>query len=264
MGEGGRPVKRVPKSQPEPNCLRSYREEEPVATWDQFKDEAQTCYGGANGVLETLEKDQGGLCAYCETKINALDRQVAHFHPKDDSTPARNWHLDWENLWLACKGGTNPTLQGDKARYLEPIKDNRSCDEAKENNIVDDVVLHPRAIPAFPRVFKFHTSADCVEMRVDVEGCEAAGINADRASKTLEVFNLNCRRLTAARMAIFAEIEHGVKRISSLPDRDEKLRLYTQARLAKSGNDWPAYFTMIRWRFGRFAEDYLQSIQYQG
>jgi uncharacterized protein (TIGR02646 family) len=258
-------VKRVQKSQPEPECLRDYRTQNPHGTWDEFKDESQACYSGQRGILQTLVQDQSGVCAYCEATVTNSDRQVAHFHPKSDSTTAKNWHLDWDNLWLACKGGTNAMLAAETSRFLPPVKDNRSCDEATESRVIDEQVIHPHDIPAFPRIFRFHTSADCVEIRVDEENCGVAAIDIGKAEMNVTVFNLNCRRLTAARMEAFAEIERQVKRLRTRPDRTEKLQMLARAQLAKRDDGtWPAYFTMIRWRFGKLAEDYLHSINFQG
>jgi len=255
-------VKRANKSQPEPDCLTDYRSSEPEATWDQFKDERQTCY--KTHILPRLEKDQRGLCGYCEVEVTATDRQVAHFHPKSDSESGHNWHLDWNNLWLACKGGTQK--KPDTARYLEPLKQNISCDERKGADIVDADVFSPSEIPAFPLIFKFvvDLADQSASIMPDEIALTASQMNVGRATQTIGTFNLNCRRIAQARQVVLLELE---KR-----DAEARLAGFTRQQYLEKvvahglsmAENLPRYFTLRRWFWGSAAESYLQNINYQG
>lgn len=52
-------MKRCLKSDPEPECLTSYRADHPQGTWSEFRD--TQCYQTVRDVTRT---DQAGVCAY--------------------------------------------------------------------------------------------------------------------------------------------------------------------------------------------------------
>ena len=147
----------------------------------------------------------GWLSAYCELNLDPDNEQVAHFHPKSDTTTYHNWALAWMNLWLACKGGSQ-TWMTEPYRYCPPLPDNLSCDECKGDRIVDGLVLAPDELPAFPRIFRFEQRPDRLEICVDEQACNAADIPVDKAQRTIDAFNLNCSRLAAARLALHRQL----------------------------------------------------------
>ena len=128
MGERVGFVKKCIKSQPEPACLSNFRAANRSGTWEQFRDHDHTAY---QTIRHVTRRDQGGLCAYCEIKLVEENEQIAHFHPKSDIGGSHNWALDWVNLWLACKGGSQTWLSANPHHYLPPLPDNLSCDEFK-------------------------------------------------------------------------------------------------------------------------------------
>jgi uncharacterized protein (TIGR02646 family) len=253
-------VKLCLKSAPEPECLASFRNTQPQGRWKEFRD--TQCY---QTVRTKTRDDQGGLCAYCERLLTENDQQIAHFHPKSDVNGGINWGLHWPNLWFACCGGDQASRQNPDA-YLPPTAENRSCDVAKENNTVDGQVLSPADVPAFPRVFRYEQRTDCMDIAPDDANCVAAGVALDIAQATVATFNLNCRRLSEARMRVHRVIESQIKRLrENSPQPEAHYPSLVQRYLAKSADgNWKPFFTMIRWRFGATAEGYLQSINYQG
>jgi uncharacterized protein (TIGR02646 family) len=247
----------------EPQELAELREQDSECDWDGLRDGHQSCY---DAIIKQLDVDQGGLCSYCERRLVDADMQVAHFHPKSDSTPEKNWALDWTNLWMACKGGTY-RYSGSATAWMDPVSENRSCDEATENDNVDDVVYSPAQVPANPRIFKFRQSADALEIVVDEEAVGKSGLSQERVQATIDTFNLNCRRLLAARISVYKPIENAVKIIREHPQDERRLELFrglAKTHLVQPGGGFPEFFTMIRWRFGSAAEDFLQSINYEG
>jgi len=253
-------VKRCLKSDPEPECLSTFRNAQPQGTWSEFRD--TQCY---QTIRATTRADQGGFCAYCERLLAENDRQIAHFHPKSDPNGGVNWALHWPNLWFACCGGDQATMVHPDA-YLPPTEENRSCDVAKENKIVDGEVLSPADVPAFPRLFRYEQRMDCMDITPDEANCTAAGIDMVITQATVATFNLNCRRLSEARMRVHRMIESQIKRLrENSPKPEIHFAALVQRYLAKSADgNWKPFFTMIRWRFGTAAETYLQSINYEG
>lgn len=255
-------MKRCAKSQFEPDCLTRFRTVNSASTWEQFRVQEPDCH---TRIRDITRRDQGGLCAYCELNLDPDNEQVAHFHPKSDTMTHHNWALAWMNLWLACKGGSQ-TWMTESDRYCPPLPDNLSCDECKGDQVVDGVVLAPDEIPAFPRIFRFEQRPDRLEICVDEQACNEAGIPVDRAQRTINAFNLNCLRLAAARLALHRQLEQAIIRLrkSGLHPQIGFTSL-AQRHLAKNTNGhWPRFFTLVRWRFGNVAESYLQSIAFTG
>lgn len=255
-------MKKCIKRYKEPTCLSDFRTANPSGTWEQFRDDLD-----AYRTIRLITKqDQGGLCAYCEIRLEEENEQIAHFHPKSDRVGTHNWALDWTNLWLACKGGSQSWLGHHPQHYLSPLPENLSCDENKGAKNVDGLVLAPHQMPDFPRIFRFEQQLARIEIHVDRDGCQQAGIDPQKVQQTIDEFNLNCTRLASARLALHRELEKALKRLRE-SNVEPKVGLAALARkhLAKDGNGyWPQFFTVIRWRFGRYAEDYLRSIQYTG
>lgn len=255
-------MKKCNKSNPEPECLSSFRTNNPTGTWEQFRDGLPECY---SSIRISTRNDQGGLCAYCEIRLNPNNEQIAHFHPKSDTSTSHNWALDWANLWLACKGGSQ-TWMSHEHHHLPPLPENLSCDECKGANVLDGSVFAPHEFPAFPRVFRYEQQPDRIEIHVDEEACEGAALDISKVQKTIGEFNLNCTRLAKARLALHSQLEKAVKQLrESGRDPRPGLTRLAQKHLAKDSNGhWPQFFTLIRWRFRSFAEEYLQSIGYEG
>lgn len=256
-------MKRCRKSTPEPPSLTTFRTANPTGRWDELRNDA--CYGD---IRDATRRDQGGLCAYCELSLTDDNEQIAHFHPKSDTAGAINWALRWENLWLACKGGTQ-THHNDPASYLPPLPNNRSCDENKTSNIVDGHVLSPEEVPLFPRVFRFEQQPNEIRIVPDEDGCKQAGIPVKKAQNTIDVFNLNCQRLAVARLSVYRSIESTLKKLRessfSIEQKAEKQRQFAARHLSMgAGHRWPRFFTLLRWQFGMIAETHLNSLPYQG
>ncbi|MCI0553166.1 MAG: TIGR02646 family protein [Anaerolineae bacterium] len=239
--------------------MSNFKASSPAGTWEQFRDDHRECYSS----LRTFTRaDQRGLCAFCEIKLDPDNEQIAHFHPKSDTTTDYNWALDWANLWLACKGGSQNWLPN----YLPPLPENLSCDERKGAKILDGQVFGPHEFPAFPRVFRYEQQPDRIEIHADEKICTDAAIDLSKVQKTIEAFNLNCARLANARLVLHKGLEKAVK-ILMESGKDPQIGYARLAEIYLSqdhNGHWPQFFTLIRWRFGKFAENYLQSINYEG
>lgn len=256
-------MKRCSKARTQPRCLEEVWNEMPNGTWEQLRDEQSSCY---HCIRNRLREDQGGICAYCEISLSPDNEQVAHFHPKSDTSTSYNWALDWENLWLACKGGSQSWMQNSNY-YCPPLPENLSCDEKKGNAILDGQVLKPGDIPAFPRIFRFEQFADSVMIRPDDAGCRSANVPIDKVEQTIIEFGLNCPRLARARLSSHRQIEQALKklRLSGYVNQDHALALLVRRHLGRTPDgNWRSFFTLVRWRLGNAAESYLHAIEFDG
>lgn len=208
------------------------------------------------------------------------NEQIAHFHPKSDRPPngqpqGHNWGLDWDNMWLACKGGTQRSLMANAGlRYgLEPLRENRSCDEAKGDEILDGVILAPGMVPPFPRVFVYRDTGAELLMSVDPAVRDADANLADLADRTIEKLNLNCNRLSRLRRKKYEEVDAAVRnlqhsRVARMEGRDAAVRNLLARYFNPDARDTrEEFFTVVRWALTlkKFpVEDHLRDIGYVG
>jgi len=260
-------VKHCSKDPREPGCLTEFRERHPDAEWDKdFRSEGRTCY---QEVREALRRGQWGLCAFCETTLRPNDEQVAHFHPKKDKTGEHNWALHWGNLWLACKGGSG-IRRADRRKLGLAHADVKSCDQAKGEKVLDGLILSPAAVPVFPRLFRyrFREQEKRANIEVDAAGCNAAGVDLGLAERTIAELNLNCRRLAEARYAVYVELEEQKQWLRQGSDleagRAGIKRLAAQYLDPDLQGRRLAFFTLIRERLGRAAEEHLEATGHKG
>jgi len=242
----------------EPDSLRQYRTSNLNSRWENFRRE---CQSGLREVYEYLHRDQGGLCVYCELQISDGNRQVEHFHDKSDesdTTAPTKWHLDWNNMWYACTGGTRQSdLPG---VFMEPVRENQSCGQAKKADIFQDI-LTPNGIPLFPRIVRYKQEADAVTIHPDEERCREANVDIAKVQRTIDELGLNCSRLCQARLSVLKPLN---QRLKKRPDAQQRVRLAScylgdAQRLNRS-----SFFTMIRFVLKDAAEEYLRSIEYNG
>lgn len=255
-------MKYVPKSSPEPDSLAHFRIANPDASWDDLKSLAKACYDNIRNVTRS---DQGSLCAFCEVVLETDNEQIAHFHPKSDTGNTHNWAIDWLNLWLACKGGAQ-THETNPESFLRPLPDNISCDQRKGASVVDDSILAPSDVPLFPCIFRFKQRRNGMDICADEDGCSKAGIPVEKVNKTIGLFNLNCDRLSAARLNVHRPLEQAIAKLrDSGKNPNIGYRSLAERHLAKDRHGrWPRYFTLRRWRLRAGAELYLRNISYQG
>ena len=171
------------------------------ANWDDFRDHNKGA--SYNELIEKLIDVQHGLCGYCEINlcgaILEFDRQIEHVIPQGDPQQGASKEVDVTNMIACCKGGTwsvfaSSEKSSDEDRYLEPVKDNMSCGQAKgDRNDAD--FLDPRKLPALPSLTKVLVDG---RIEADEEACESADIPTARVTRTIEILNLNAERLTVS------------------------------------------------------------------
>jgi len=259
-------LKKVNKTPP-PDVLTQYVNQHPDDTWEKFKGRSNSRY---KQIKEIIFTDQGHLCAYCEKTLAGLSqdkKQIEHYHSKSDNDNASiNLHLDWNNLIGVCSGGKD-------TKKTHALSENLSCDSHKarleNSNMLEipchGVVLNPLDIIATPILFDFEKSTG--KLVVNSEACEIYIPETNKfpnvvelVNNTIEVFNLNCDRLTDERLKIFRHYQNCLKDARNINNKN----IYVELAVSWFSKKWPSYFTTRRLILGDFAERYLFESNYDG
>lgn len=259
-------MKKINKSLP-PNPLTEFAQNNPTATWDDFRDDnAGQAY---KDLRQKILLEQGGLCAYCEKKLsdNITQQRIEHFHNKSDITTNHNWALDWDNVLLVCLGGST---KEDKDKYKP---EHLSCDSHKEQikelpEACEGWYLNPYQIKTIARLFDFEKSTGklivndiaCQELTNDnlpnIYGSDWCKL----AEETIRILNLNCQRLCDDRLKVLQEYNRLIKQYR---ERNDK-QAFEKISKSVFSKKFPSFFTTWRSLLGKHAEEYLTAIHYNG
>ena len=259
-------MKKINKST-SPNPLTDFAGQYPEATWEDFRNQARQSY---NDLKQQMLAEQGGLCAYCEKKISHLytnQQRIEHFHNKSDISTGHNWALDWNNVLLVCIGGASPE---DRKKYAPH---HLSCDSHKEQvkglpDACEGWFINPTQIQTIARLFDFDKATG--KLLVNCTACQQLVALPNQygvdwcmlAEKTIEILNLNCQRLCDDRLEVLKSYNQMVKII-----RDKNISVQDglqQFAQDKFSQPFPEFFTTWRSLLGIHAENYLNSISYNG
>lgn len=169
------------------------------ATWTTFKADEQAY----DEVLDHLTQAQQGLCCYCEQRLVdssgnrvPMDYQVEHVLPKSG---AIGRVLDWQNLALACCGGTYPHHKDHSRQYQK--KKNISCGQTKGNK---PLACDPRNLSICEPLMTVGIDGT---LKVDAGRCAAAGVSQTDVQDAIGLLNLDCERIRKTRQ----DIENGTR-----------------------------------------------------
>lgn len=164
------------------------------ATWTTFKAD-KAAY---EELLDHLTQAQQGLCCYCEQRLVdlsgtrvPLDYQVEHVLPKSGAVGRV---LDWQNLALACCGGTYRYHEDPSRQFQE--KKNISCGQTKGNKAL---TCDPRNLPLLDPLITVGIDGT---LKVDAKRCVAAGVSEADVGEAIRLLNLDCERLRKTRQEI--------------------------------------------------------------
>jgi uncharacterized protein (TIGR02646 family) len=265
-----------------PALLTRYLQESPPTgngprDWDAFKQNARDAY---KDLVDRLVARQRGLCAFCEIHLlaprSADDREVEHWHPKQDSHVHKDWTFDIANLHASCTGGSrvhympensNPEEQGAlQAHYGDPFpRPNRSCGSFKGGSRpnaqadLEKQPLRPGDLPETPCLF--HIDSDGV-IRPDGSACGHANIPVSRVQATISFLNLDCTRLRHARAATYGYLEQLLQeKLAALTDDLAALdELALEVIWLDERKRLPEFLTTIRTFIGPAADRRLHDI----
>ncbi|MGO1398622.1 MAG: retron system putative HNH endonuclease [Brevibacterium yomogidense] len=153
-------------------------------------------------VRRHLFREQNGLCAYCETRLDIAASKIEHFHPQSlparDAGPSCTTRIDAANLDRASVAIGNLLLCCD-GHEGEPARQT-TCDTRKRNTHICDDAHNPKKLP------------DTVSSIIRVRGDGTASLEVFPASPEAaqtaydDTLNLNERRLVQIRRLVFAEL----------------------------------------------------------
>ena len=217
------------------------------ANWEGFRSHQ----GGQayQELVQALHHIQHGLCGYCENNIIPQDKQVEHVVPRSHPSQGEAGELDPANMMLCCQGGTCPT--NDNVRRREPIRENRSCGEAKGSS-VDPQFIDPRDLPPLPSLVRVDDEG---KIGADQDACTDAEIDVSRVEKTIQILGLNVPRLQIARKSQWDSLSTNYQEYLN---NSQKLEEAARVELLP-GEDGrlPPFFSTSRSYFGPVAERIL-------
>lgn len=207
-------MKKVTKSSVE-NALTVFASNHPTADWDDFRN------SGAYTEFKSLVfQEQFYLCAYCEVDLSDVgshNQRIEHFNSKSSVGGLVNLHLDWFNILGVCIGGSD---RDSRTEFSLPA--NLSCDshkahlEKKNPSHWDGKVVSPLLLPDDMSLFNFKKGT--WELLPDYTNCQQVTFEKncfptthELVQETINVFNLNCDRLTKARSKLFHEYQNRLR-----------------------------------------------------
>lgn len=233
-------MKKISKDS-EPSELQYYRHFVPKGIWDEMKSDAiNKGIEAYNKIVDSSLITQHYICAYCEISLESKnERRIEHYHQKSDYNPntgGHNWNLDWNNIFVVCKGGSskNTTQAG---HYLEPLKKNLSCDNHKNilitkgklNIKCEGYLIDPLTLPDDIDLFTFNKATNNIVPNEDNCSIYTFSTNhynstKELVEKTIEHLNLNCNRLNDIRAVVKYEIENDKKKFRKIFNDPEKIK----------------------------------------
>lgn len=249
-------MKNVLKSS-EPDGLKTYKEQYKTQfrRWEQAKKSKKIA-----ATRSSLVFDQKGLCAYCEMAIHEKAFSVEHFIPCEQSTRETNYDLNWQNMLVVCippGGVADNDLPNSRLPHNSPC-----CGKAKDNFIPDGRLLNPLKLPT-SRLFRFRSEDG--EIMPDEYACQRAGISVESAQFTIQKLGLNVERLKILRLSVITEIVENLNALDDGTIDPTLLEKQISTEYFGNGNDnYPRFFTTIRWILGEGAENHLLDISYSG
>lgn len=148
-----------------PESFTKWAKKNPNKSWEDFGKEA-ICV--KDTLKDSLLKEQGYLCCYCECRVDKLDSHIEHFIPRGKDN---NKRFDYNNLHISC------TKQGKEKR----------CGHKKDNEFNEDLIS-PLEEDCSSH-FSYKTSGE-------IEGIDKRG------KETREICNLHSKALTERRKAL--------------------------------------------------------------
>jgi uncharacterized protein (TIGR02646 family) len=191
-------------------------------------------FDGHTAVTEVLLQEQKYLCAYCQIRLDSpIGSHIEHIWPK-------HAHVDmtfqWSNLVLSC-------THSSKIGAMQ-ASGGVSCGHSK-SSAYDARFVSPTTNDC-DRFFEYHAADGTVQPAPGLTAAET-----DRASYTIQLLNLNCRRLCRLRKDMLKE---GYRIIRELMDEDtDALRNFLACELEETNNRLPMFISARQQHFGVFA-----------
>ena len=232
-------MKRIRALSESPPGLREYLDSVDNANWEEFR--SHSAGAALRELRDALAQEQHELCAYCEIEIKRGRRQIEHVIPRSDPVAGRQRTLDFANM-VACCMGTGPSVG-----LADYDGDHTSCGQAKGNEN-DRAFIDPRTLPESPSVMSVGSEG---VIEADEDACQAASVNSEHVSRTIEILNLNAKRLCLAREKWVNDLVERSQQV----DGEDRMVAWIREVLRPDGDGRLArFFTTSRCYFGAAAE----------
>lgn len=200
-----------------------------ATNWDTF--------AGKSSVRDSLNMLQKCLCAYCQIRLDSsIGCHVEHVWPKH-AHPAMAFQ--WNNLVLSC----TDSREIGPARQMGGVSCGHSGGKSKWP-AYDPRFISPTE-PDCERYFEYRASDGSVQPAQNLSEADA-----NRASYTVALLNLNCLRLCRQRKDM---LEEGYRIISDLRSDTTALKHFLGCEMAEVGGKLRAFFTARQQHFLSFA-----------
>jgi uncharacterized protein (TIGR02646 family) len=182
-------------------------------------------------IRAALVRDQGGLCAYCQRRINADEDRttgrsrmtIEHWIPRATSP---DHHLTWSNLLGVCMGVSQQSADVRAGHHAH------HCDASRGDRIL---FLHP-------------VDGQGPDPREHLRYTKGGQVNAEAGNARVEgdirALNLNAWRLRRAREAVFEELW---KRLERSYFATSELRRIARAHRIVAGATVPEHAEFVRY-----------------
>ena len=208
------------------------------ANWEEFRSHNS---GAAQRELrDALIQNQHELCAYCEINLTETDRQIEHVIPRSDAELGKANALDIANMIACCLGGPRK-------------REESTCGHAKGNQN-DENFIDPRLLPARPSLTKVLVNG---EIEVDEKACKSEGIPVSHVRRTIEILNLNAKRLQLARAKQWNDLEEEAEQLDGLDDPDKMKAWIHDVLIPDENGQLTPFFTTNRSYFDPISESIL-------
>lgn len=207
--------------------------------WEAWKNECKDAY---KAVIDSLYKNQFGLCAFCEVTLSDTNRQIEHFMPKSLTTASQDWTMNFSNYTLACKGNENKYTEWYSADPSH--KANMCCGHKKEQINPTGRICNPYTLPPYP-VIRGKIEVDKLLFIPDEAACNKAGILPALIASTLDLLGLNCPNLARRRLAVWKEVMQDMERVlaESAEQQQEQLEILADDHLKPLNGKLPPFYT---------------------
>jgi uncharacterized protein (TIGR02646 family) len=192
----------------------------PQVSWDNFK--------GKNELKENLTAIQNGLCAYCEIRLDtSIGNHLEHIDSK-----SLNPHKTFEYKNIVCSCIKDSLSDNEDTN---PI----SCGHAKKSKSID---IKPTDVEC-EKYFSFDLFGRVIPNE------KLTTLEQQKAQNTIDILNLNCKRLKRQRETI---LEEGYEIIKELWSDAEALNHFLDLELNTVNNKYFSFINLRREHFGAF------------
>lgn len=160
---------------PEPQSLAAYRVANPQAGPSQF-DHDKTFHPTKRQARERRNAEQGGLCVYCEQKLEPTDGHLEHIKPKGGANGHPQLTFDYGNLAHSCNGVVDSVpnrhcgwTKKDRVLHIEPSP---GCNSAFD--LLQDGEIRPDEKLPKPRRTELKYDLDILKLNLPTLKAERA------------------------------------------------------------------------------------------